>query len=266
MAQITKTVIYPLPTEWYGDEQDITKSGICTYVGPDKITMWWSNYGTDENPRWILDHSFPSDTPEDRDPPIGSRVIELDVNTHPLNAIALWGGIEGPNWIETPAGPDDEPNPILADYHHFNEVFDLRSFNYNFDTESWDTGRFSGVHTEEDEWSDEGEQQKTFGWDWVRVTRNNLLRRSDTKIPADAPESFASAWREYRQKLRDLPEKWASVGEKTYLIVWPQEPDTLDMWNGVASNSSQVTVDVSTEGPVDTNKVYRLDGTIENFG
>ena len=34
MANITRTVIYPVPTEFYGDNQDTSRSGIATYVGP----------------------------------------------------------------------------------------------------------------------------------------------------------------------------------------------------------------------------------------
>lgn len=224
MANITKTIIYPIPVKWYTDDQDTNASGICTYNGPDRITIWYRNIGTEENPKWVEEHSFPSDEPEDRDPPIDARVVELDARTHTMNAIALWGGIDGPMMIETPAGPDDEPNPVLADWHHFHEVFDMCSFHYNFETESWNTGRFSGPHTEEDEWSEDGEVQKTFGWDVVRSARNRLLEASDNKIPVDAPATAFTEWRAYRQKLRDLPEKWASVGNDTYLIVWPTEP------------------------------------------
>ena len=259
MAQITKTVIYPLPTEWYGDEQDNTKSGICTYVGPDKITLWYENYGTDENPSWELAHAFPSDPGEDRDPPFGAVVVELNADTHPLHVIANWGGIEQPNWIETPAGPDDEPNPILPDYHYFNEVFDMRSFGYNVETKSWNTPRFSGPHTEEASGG-----QKTTGWDYVRVTRDRLLANSDNKIPADAPEDFSSAWKEYRQKLRDLPVKWASVGDKTYLIVWPREPGDMESFMGI-SNQSDLECKNHEDDNIPNaycNKVFYLDGRV----
>ena len=127
MAQITKTIVFPVPTEYYGDTQDTNRSGICTYTGPDRITFWYTNVGTEESPDWVQEHCFPTDTPEDRDPPADSRVVELNADTHPLNAVALWGGIAGPDLIETPAGPVSEPNPILPDYLHFHEVYDMES-------------------------------------------------------------------------------------------------------------------------------------------
>ena len=50
MANITKTVLFPVPTVWMGQAQDTTRTGICTYVGPQNITFWYENKGTDASP------------------------------------------------------------------------------------------------------------------------------------------------------------------------------------------------------------------------
>jgi hypothetical protein len=247
MANITRTVIYPVPTEFYGDNQDTSRSGIATYVGPARITFWYENLGTDAEPDWEYQHSFDSEFPEDRDPPAGTRIVELNAETHTLHAIALWGGIAGPDLIETPAGPDSEPNPIIPDYLHFNEVFDLCSFNYDFENDRWPAqGVFSGEHTETDVVHGDGEQ-RTHGWHWVRQVRDQMLAQSDDKIPADAPEGFASEWREYRQKLRDLPATWNNVGNNTYLIVWPREPGDSARFSGVSPETGLSSTDVTTD-------------------
>ena len=66
----------------------------------------------------------------------------------------------------------------------------------------------------------------TFGWDWVRNIRNNMLTACDNRVPADAANTaFAQTWKDYRQKLRDLPADWVGVGTATHLIVWPRDPD-----------------------------------------
>ena len=39
MAQITKTIIFPVPTVWMGQDQDDTNVGVETYTGPDKIAI-----------------------------------------------------------------------------------------------------------------------------------------------------------------------------------------------------------------------------------
>lgn len=228
MANITKTVLFPVPTVWLGQQQDTTRTGIATYVGPQNITIWYENKGTDANPDWHQLHEFETGT-EDRDPPVDAKVVTLDADKYPMNAIAAWGGIEGPYQIETPSGPDSEPNPILDDWLHFHEVFDLQSLEYDHVNNKWPRDpKFSSDATEWETTSSEGQSAsdaKTFGWDWVRAERDHLLVQSDDKIPNDAPSNFQSPWKEYRQKLRDLPNTWAGVGTETYRIVWPHEPD-----------------------------------------
>jgi hypothetical protein len=248
MAEVTKTILYPVPTEFYGDDQDTTRTGIVTYTGPDRITIWYEmvGLGTDGREIWSPGHVFPSDPGEDRDAPVGTRVKELSLTTHPLHTIAHWqDGYDNPNLIETPAGPSTKPNPIIPDYLHFNEVFDMRSFEYDFDADRWMEPRYSGPHTECDEFSDG--ICRTKGWEWVRRTRDSLLEQSDTKIPADAPEAFSAEWRTYRQALRDIPQDWASVGENTYLIVWPREPGDLDKWRGISPETGLESTDVTTD-------------------
>ena len=102
MANITKTVLFPVPTVWMGQAQDTTRTGICTYVGPQHITIWYENKGTDANPDWHQEHSFETGTC-DRDAPVGSKIVTLDADKYPMNAIAVYGGIEGPYQIETPS-------------------------------------------------------------------------------------------------------------------------------------------------------------------
>ena len=66
----------------------------------------------------------------------------------------------------------------------------------------------------------------TFGWEWVRTIRNNMLTACDNRVPTDAANTdFAQTWKDYRQKLRDLPADWVGVGTATHLIVWPRDPD-----------------------------------------
>lgn len=255
MANITKTVLFPVPTVWMGQAQDTTRTGIATYVGPQNITIWYENKGTDANPDWDQCHEFETGT-EDRDPPVGAKVVTLDADKYPMNAIAVWGGIEGPYHIETPSGPDSEPNPILDDWLHFHEVFDLLSLEYDHVNEKWPRDpKFSSEATELGHRT--SDVAKVFGWDWVREDRNSLLAQSDDKIPADAPTGYTSPWKEYRQKLRDLPNTWAGVGTETYRIVWPHEPDdtpnsgdaadTSTYWSGGAS---------AAEPPENVTQIY----------
>ena len=38
---ITKTFLFPVPTEWMGQDQDDDNVGIATYNGPDRIRVWY---------------------------------------------------------------------------------------------------------------------------------------------------------------------------------------------------------------------------------
>ena len=76
---------------------------------------------------------------------------------------------------------------------------------------------------------------------------NAIIQASGYKIPADAPEGFASEWREYRQKLRDLPATWNNVGNNTYLIVWPREPGDSARFSGVSPETGLSSTDVTTD-------------------
>lgn len=59
--------------------------------------------------------------------------------------------------------------------------------------------------------------------DEVRATRNNLLAASDWTQTADAPltENERLRWRQYRQRLRDIPQQYGFPD----LVVWPDEPE-----------------------------------------
>ena len=134
----------------------------------------------------------------------------------------MYGGIAGPLHIEVQAGPSSDPNPYIDDPAHFHEVYDMCSFGWdptlNSGAGGWKTPRFS--HEIEDH------DDTTFGWEWVRTVRNNMLTACDNRIPTDASNTdFAQTWKDYRQKLRDLPADWVGVGTATHLIVWPRDPD-----------------------------------------
>jgi hypothetical protein len=56
----------------------------------------------------------------------------------------------------------------------------------------------------------------------VRIERNRLLAASDwTQLP-DVTEAIRSAWAEYRQALRDIPQQ-SGFPEN---VVWPTKPET----------------------------------------
>lgn len=59
-------------------------------------------------------------------------------------------------------------------------------------------------------------------WERLRLRRNLLLGKSDSKMILDAPWDVAP-WKAYRQALRDLP----SATKDPRKAVWPVSPDGL---------------------------------------
>ena len=221
-TQVSKTFIFPVPTQWLGQDQDDYNAGVATYNGPKNLKVWLEYDSNGNKTDHIVDTVDPtrSDYPDPL--PANIYAVDLDANEHPEQAAALYGGIAGPLHIEVQAGPSSDPNPYIDDPAHFHEVYDMCSFGWeptlNSGAGGWKTPRFS--HEIEDH------DDTTFGWEWVRTVRNNMLTACDNRIPTDASNTdFAQTWKDYRQKLRDLPADWVGVGTATHLIVWPRDPD-----------------------------------------
>ena len=70
-------------------------------------------------------------------------------------------------------------------------------------------------------------KQPWSSWDELILVRNNLLTGSDAKIAEDMPEATKTVWKEYRQKLRDLPAtfKRGTADEfPAHMVNFPVEP------------------------------------------
>ena len=58
-----------------------------------------------------------------------------------------------------------------------------------------------------------------YRWERIRIHRDNLLKASDWRMVEDAPWD-KTAWANYRQALRDLPESVTNPAD----IVFPNPP------------------------------------------
>jgi hypothetical protein len=66
-------------------------------------------------------------------------------------------------------------------------------------------------------------QEDDTSWNIVRAKRNYLLKSTDWTAVSGCTVA-PMAWVEYRQELRDLPQKFAAA--KLDQIVWPVQPST----------------------------------------
>lgn len=67
----------------------------------------------------------------------------------------------------------------------------------------------------------ESPPQKT--WADVRKQRDSLLIEAEREYNFDSPESLKTAWRAYKQQLRDIPDTYKDL-EDLNQIVWPDQP------------------------------------------
>lgn len=58
-------------------------------------------------------------------------------------------------------------------------------------------------------------------WAEIKSKRDQLLKESDWVVLADAnPKPSKDAWLNYRQELRDIPQKYTDPSK----VVWPEKP------------------------------------------
>ena len=72
---------------------------------------------------------------------------------------------------------------------------------------------------EEKAWRDRAAARR---WEWLRKERDRKLAKSDWMALYDSP-SISTAWKTYRQELRDLPSKYNDTTVQG-TITWPTEP------------------------------------------
>jgi hypothetical protein len=221
MADITKTVFYPIPETYLGDTQDDTEVGVTTYRGPRYLRTRWARPVDGVQPD-ILGGVWGTEDPSGfmPCPPEFVEVI-LDVEEHPLHALAHYGEAYPPAQITVSCGPESCPDTGIMDPTAFLEVIDPISLRYDTVNERWGTPKFRADTTFE---CPEGESS-CYSWALTRDARNQLLAASDVRVLPDIPDAVKAPWIEYRQQLRDLPTDWADVGNSTYLIQFPSDPD-----------------------------------------
>ena len=222
--EITKTVLFPVPTEYCGDEQDDTEVGIATYVGPRYLRTRWQlpdENGIIEQPgsHGVWDWDDPSGF---MPCPIDCVEVKLDAEAEPLHALNLWGQNDDPDRFDVVCGDPTAPDPNIMDPLCFTEAIDPQSLYYDVVNSRWTSPSFRSDAV--DAQCAPGETQQ-YSWATVRATRDAMLANSDSKINDDMPPAVKQPWLDYRAKLRNIPADWAGIGTSTYLITWPIAPD-----------------------------------------
>lgn len=107
------------------------------------------------------------------------------------------------------------PSPIPS---WFEKVFEGKPM---YDGEKWVQTWYTTSLTE-----DEKADKISKGWKIIRDTRDGLLKECDWTQFNDSPlpEDQKKQWSEYRQKLRDIPQK----NKLPFSVVWPKSPNEIE--------------------------------------
>ena len=202
---MSKILTYPIPDLMYSTSTELGKTSTQEYIGPEKLILYLEKDG--EQKGRIVETWAP-----DNEPPIEALAINLErvefipeTDEDYIKIMILHSHWE-PKMYEVIVGPDDEPNVVVADPTDVIMVFDETAIVEDY------TAPLKFLEYTRDR-SD----------DFIRQARNGMLAESDGRISEDMPESVKAAWLTYRQKLRDLPDRWADV--PNHLIRFPLSPD-----------------------------------------
>ena len=205
MANIKKTLTYAIPDYMYSGTTEQGKTSTQEYDGPDHIILWI------DKETGYLEQCHAEHEEPDCPLPLNIRreILRADTNENTIKIALLWGGVQEPKVYEVEVGPSDQPNAIVPDPTHLCEVYNEYALYADYKAPL--------------QWAPMDRAAAVEGWDFLRTERNTRLANSDGKIAEDMPESLKQAWRDYRQKLRDMPTDWADV--PGYLVRFPESPD-----------------------------------------
>lgn len=201
---ITKTFTYPIPDAYLYQTDTLKKTAEWTYIGPDKVWIFIDNSTNKVSSRF---HYTERDNGHDVPTPEGMTKVLVDANVDPIMISLIhnetdYGSL--PHTVEQLPDGTTYGHPVNIPPDH---TYELTEIMYNTAT-----GQFVKPYA----W-----KQPHVDWATLKKVRESALMSSDRKMRLALPEEV-SAWEEYRQKLRDLPDTFAGVDP--WKVIFPSEP------------------------------------------
>ena len=219
MRNIEKTFTYPIWDSWGENKFSAGRTATHTYKGPEFLTFEITNDPNDEDygkeSGWCLYEKAELERPTGND----ITRITVDCKENPLLCeIGNDNGREdlvafrrGREWKVLWDAPEGYPDVEYTDELEPRDVYDQAAISYDFDKQECNIG----IH----DWTSRG-SDLGLTWTQVRDVRDAALHESDQKVGmSDAPDHLQDAWKEYRQKLRDLPAVMEAKGYEPWQAV-----------------------------------------------
>jgi len=236
MPMVSVEYEYALPNQFYTDHSFTQgKKRTTTYDGPDKIYLIVDQV-TGEETHGPLTAEEKTDG---RPVPLGSMYYEVDCIENPLFC-QLRGHIideAEEDHTHTVIHPD---SPDIPGYKQltYQEPLLVRNIYDKYCTKvNLETGELHiPVYTPLESLFGHGMKEEVT-WDYIRRKRAMELKNSDMNVGGDIPMSVQQPWLEYRQLLRDLPEKLKDIPPAIVLRMFPPHPDEGKMPQGEYTQS-----------------------------
>jgi|TARA_B100000123_G_scaffold82881_1_gene59780 hypothetical protein len=210
--RIEKTFQYPVWDEWRVNSFKEGRQGTFTYKGPEFLTVEVCNDPKEEN--YGKECGWCMWEKADLERPTGADImrITVDCRENPLLCEIL--NDEGREdmvlhrrsreWKVLYEGPEGYPDVEYTDEVEPMDIYDDNDISYDFEKNEWKIAVRDWTQTGVD---------MNLTWQQVRDVRDGHLHETDAKVGmTDAPEELQDAWKDYRQKLRDLPAKMEAKG------------------------------------------------------
>lgn len=219
MAKISIPFTYDIADDYLAQTNELGKTASWTYDGEDKI---WVFVDKETNKLRNTHYLTSAEDGEAYPTPLDMHKVMIDCEANPL-LCTLFGADEHKDYNELPQIEEDLPDgnvyarPADTTPDHTYEILDVE---YDLAT-----GEFKTPYPWKKPW---------MSWDDVRAQRNIRLRVSDDHVVDDMPPALKTAWEEYKQKLRDLPQVYgaASSGEippvAAHKVRYPTNPEGLE--------------------------------------
>lgn len=210
---ITKVFTYNLPDDYLSQERTLGKTAEWTYIGPDQVCLVIKKE-TNRYAGKFLTHDHDKDiVPVALD----EYHVHVDCASHPLLCCLANTETEQPDYAELEQHEELLPDgltyvrPLNPPPDHAHDIMDIE-FNPNGTVPTQLTFPWKAPH---------------MTWEQIRYWRSGILNMTDDKEGehlADMPASLTTAWAEYRQHLRDIPQVHGGGNTHVYIDLTADAP------------------------------------------
>jgi len=214
MANITKVFNYNLPDDYLSQVRTMGKTAEWTYIGPDEVCLVINKETNRYAGKFFAGEHDTHTIPE----ALHEYHVHVDCADNPLLCALAHTETEKPDYADLDQHEELLPDgltykrPLHPPPDHTHDINDIVFDPVTRAVPQPSTFPWKAPHST---------------WEGLRYWRNSLLNATDDKEGAeiaDMPASLQTAWAEYRQQLRDLPQVHGGANTHIYIDLTAAAP------------------------------------------